>query len=345
MTNGTNDKSHQRAKTDLYPEQEQAFRNTPLTIEDERFHPPVDPDDASSSETSYFGFNIPDQHINAEIYHWFHPVSRLCSGGLWIWQGVKPLMLQAEYFNYQVFTPMPEMDLDDWVSPIGIQQTVLEPGQHIQVEFWDKQQNTGFKIDQTAVMPAAVRADNKHLSQALKVGGELTLRGKSYAIDSYFTRDRSWQQLRPETVHPIPPLTWGAAVFDDNLAFHFSGFDDPELGPDWRDAYPPQHIGQALRWGYVYRDGQTLPLVKMHKLTQRDVDGVSPLSATIELQDSSGQSYALSAELQARIPGPAWFNMQVIFCQMKYTLPDGRVGYGDFQDCQFPHYVRQFAKW
>lgn len=157
-SNTINTDTNIHAKTDLYPEQ-QHFREKPFCLGDEKLHPPADPVDASSSETSYFGFSIPEAAINAEIYHWFHPTSRLCSGGMWIWQGVKPLMLQADYFNYQLFSRLPKLDLDDWQSPIGVQQKVVHAGQQIHVEFWDKQQNTGFSIEQFAIMPPAVRAE------------------------------------------------------------------------------------------------------------------------------------------------------------------------------------------
>lgn len=332
------------AKQDLYPQQELGFRTAEFTLEDERLHAAADENDASSSETSYFGFNIPEHAINGEIYHWFHPTSRLCTGGVWIWQGKKRDMLQADYFNYQAFNRTPELDLDDWVSPIGVRQKVLEPGKALTVEFSDDREQTKFSLTQTAIMPPAVRTDDKHFTQAMRVSGELTLRGERYDVDGYFTRDRSWQQLRPETAHPIPPLTWCAGVFGDDLAFHFTGFDDPELGPDWVDAYSADVVGTPLRWGYTYRDGQTFPLTALRKITRRDTDGISPESADIEIEDAGGQTLRMTAACKARIPGPSWFNMQVYFCQMEFQLADGRVGYGDFQDCQFPAYVRRHCR-
>lgn len=336
--------TNEREKRDLYPDQALGFRESAFGLRDEQLHPAANANDASSSETSYFGFNIPEHEINGEIYHWFHPTSNLCTGGAWIWQGRKRHMLQAEYFNYQAFARAPDLDLDDWVSPIGIRQKVVHPGKELTVEFIDERQNTSFAMVQTAIMPPAVRTDDKHFTQAMKVTGELSLRGRRYDIDGFFTRDRSWEQLRPETEHPIPPLTWCAAVFDNDLAIHFSGFDDPNLKPDWADAYSTDVVGNALRWGYVFRDGHTYPIVALRKITHRDSDGISPVSADIEIDDAGGQTLKMTATCRARLPGPSWFNMQVHFCQMEYRLSNGVIGYGDFQDCQFPAYVRRFHK-
>src|SRR6185295_467202 len=93
----------------------------------EFFHRPW-PSDAPAElvETSYFGFNIPEENINGEIYHWAHPVYGISSGGLFITQGIKTNQIETAYSNWLNYMPMPA-DMTDCTYANGIRVKMVDP--------------------------------------------------------------------------------------------------------------------------------------------------------------------------------------------------------------------------
>ena len=59
--------------------------------------------DNSATETQYFGFSIPEENIHGLTYMWWHPNLKVCSGGLFVFQGVKERMVQAELCDWRNF--------------------------------------------------------------------------------------------------------------------------------------------------------------------------------------------------------------------------------------------------
>lgn len=281
--------------------------------------------DYSLSETSYFGFNIPEQAINCEVYYWLHPVLGVASGGVMLWRGHKDYSPAAEHLNYQNFLPFPDGDLADVTYANGVRIEVLDPAKVVKVSYRSDDGRVAFEFTSSAIMPAAVRLDGLHFAQAMRTQGHLELDGESFDIDGHFTRDRSWSSPRSEISRQIPPLTWGAAVFGDDLAFHFVAHDQSAF-----DGEPPH-------WGYVYKDGALREITRLQKVTKRASDGIVPVGVDVVIGDSAGDRYTINGVSQARLPVSIWPNMVTHFVQMRYSL-DGRVGYGDFQDIQFANF-------
>jgi len=310
---------------ELYPTEE-GFREP--TAADELLHRDLPPDaDYTLSETSYFGFSVPEADINCEIYAWFHPKLEVLSGGLMIYQGYKTLPGQADYLDYRNALPYPEGDLDDVHYPTGVRVRVVKPLERVEIDFASPDGQTRLELTCTSIMPPAGRADGKHFVQAMKCTGELVLRGQRYEIDSYFTRDRSYLLPRAEVEHPVPPISWIAAVFGEDLAIHAVGFDSDELDE------------KAVHWGYVWRDGELRGLRAMRKKTLRAADAVWPTGVELELLDSRGDTYLLRGTGRAMLPFPFWPNMITNLMLTRYELA-GRVGYGDYQDIHFGHTLR-----
>lgn len=298
-----------------------------LSPSDEQLHDDVPDADYTLSETSYLGFNIPEAGVNAEIYHWFHPRLGLMSGGLMIWQGHKTVTAEADYIDYRNFLPYPTGDISDVTYPSGVRIRVVEPLHLIAIDFESPDGSTRLELSSRAIMPAAGRADGKHFAQAMHNTGVLALNGEIFPIDSYFTRDRSWQSPRPEVSLDIPPLTWGGAVFGEDLALHFVAHDSPDLSDE------------SLRWGYAYREGELRRLVRIRKLTTRE-DGLMTCAAELELEDSAGDVYPITATAEALLPMAFWPNMLTQLVLMRYELEGGRVAYGDYQDIVFGNFLR-----
>ncbi len=294
---------------------------------DELLHPPSSPGDPDAAETSYFGFSVPERDLNCAIYHWFHPVLGLVSGGVILVRGEVESAARADFIDYRNFMPMPTGDIDDVTHPSGVRVRVVKPLEEIELAYSSADGRLSFELVQRALMPAAGKPGGGHFAQAMVTSGELVLDGERIEIGGSFTRDRSWSTPRPESNHEMPPLGWAGAVFGEDLALHFSAHDGDEL-----DA-------AGLRWGYVFRDGETRGVAAVAMRTARGPDGAAPRALEVELRDSAGDRYELSGEVRARAPLSVWPNMIDQMCLMEYRL-GGRRTFGDFQDLQFNTFLR-----
>jgi len=312
--------------------------------EDEFLHPVPEDAHYATTETSYFGFNIPESQINGEIYIWFHPRLHVMSASVYIWKGIKTSTLTCEYINHFGFLPMLEGDIDDYgIEELGLKVKVIEPLNEINISCQDEDRDMAFSIGYKAIMPPAGRPGGQHFAQSMRTRGQLQLAGTDYEIDGYFTRDRSWAGIRKETASGGPPMTWMVGAFNDELAFHVLAFDDPAKNPEWLDAYPGRPAGKNLIWGYVRRDGETVPLASASKLTTRDTDGLAPTLFELSLTEVGGHEHEITGSVTARMPWQTWQNMNVYFCQTRWKL-GGKVGWGDSQDIQYNDFVHRFQR-
>lgn len=311
--------------------------------QDEFLHAPVATGHYSSTETSYFGFSIPEHLLGGEIYMWFHPILRVMSASVYIWRGIKTSTLACEYVNHFHYLPYPEGDIGDYaIEEIGLRIKVLEPLRSVQIEFEDALRHVRFSLRLDAIMAPAVPGGRNHFAQAMKTRGALDLDGEHYVIDGYFTRDRSWTQERREAARLIPPLDWMCGVFNDDFAFHAVGFDDPALKPEWADRYPDITSDTCLSWGYIHKDGRTAALRSLRKRTVREVGGTAPRQFEMELEDVEGRRLQLRGEVAARMPWQTWQNVNVFFNLTRWTC-EGLTGWGDVHELQQNDYVRRFT--
>lgn len=309
---------------------------------DEFLHPAAPSGHYRATETSYFGFSIPEHRINAEIYIWYHPVLKVMAAGIWIYQGLRGLTLSSDYINHYGYLPMPN-DIGDYaIEALGLKIKVLNPLKSIQIDLHDADENVSFSLRSEATMPPAVRPGGFHFTQAMKTSGSLNLRGRKYAIDGYFSRDRSWGQERNEHGLRIPPLTWAVGVFDESYAFHGMGMDSPESKPEWLRRYPVQP-GSNLSWGYIYRDRKTYSVKSMRQLTTREPDGLIPRTIEMELIDTGGEKLEAYGVVIARQLWQTWQQMNAWFCLVRWESKRG-IAYGDFQDIQYNDFTRHFGR-
>ena len=310
---------------------------------DELLHPPVETGHYSATETSYYGFNIPEHRLNGEIYMWFHPILKMMSASVYIWKGLKASTLACEYINHFHYLPMPSTSIDDYEVPeVGVRIKVLEPLKSIRIDCADADRGVSFTLKMDAIMPPGGRPNGGHFTQAMKCTGSLDLYGEKYVIDGYFSRDRSWTQERRETSRIAPPVSWMVGVWDDDFAFHTTAFDSIERKPEWADRYPLEP-GKNLNWGYVWRDGELFSVTKASKLTIREPDGLTPRVILLDLEDAGGKSHSFRGTVEACMPWQTWQNMNVYFAQTRWQSDRG-VGWGDTQDIQMNDFVRTFGR-
>ena len=310
-------------------------------VKDEFLHAASPSGHYRATETSYFGFSIPEHRINAEIYIWYHPVLNVMGAGIFIYRGLRSLSLTGDYVVHYHYLPMPK-DISDYsIEEIGLKVRVLEPLKSIQIDHQDLNAEVSFSLRSDAVMPPAVRPGGFHFTQAMKTSGELNLRGEKFRIDGYFSRDRSWGQERNEHGLNIPPLTWAVGIFDQDYAFHGMGMDSPESKPHWLSRYPLEP-GHNLSWGYIYRNRTTYAVVSMRQLTTREPDGLIPRTIELELVDSGGEKIELYGVVNARLLWQTWQQMNAWFCQVRWQAKRGVVV--DFQDIQYSDFTRHFGR-
>jgi hypothetical protein len=239
---------------------------------------------------------------------------------------------------------MPKNGIEDYAIPeLGLKIKVLEPLQAIHIQCEDPDgRGVSFDLRLDAIMPPAVRPGGGHFTQAMRTRGTLNLYGERFTIDGYASRDHSWGEERRETSRVMPPIGWIVGVVDERFAFHVLAFDSPELNPEWASRYTLP-MASNLAWGYVYRDGVTYPVTRAAKRTYRERDGLTPRSVTLDFDDAGGGAYSFRGEVNAVLPWQTWQNMNVFFCQMRWTTPHG-IAWGDLQDIQANDFVRTFAR-
>ena len=70
-------------------------RFAPVRPEDEFLHPVPPGAGYAHTETSYWGFCVPERRLMAEIYIWFHPVLGTMSAGILIFTGKRASSLAS----------------------------------------------------------------------------------------------------------------------------------------------------------------------------------------------------------------------------------------------------------
>lgn len=281
------------------------------------------------TETSMFGFNIPEHDIDCIIYFWHHPALKVTTGGLIIWQGKNINQVECEYADYRMAMPMPE-DHTNCTYANGVTVKMLKPLEEFEVSFSDKARNTHLRLHLKAIMPPACRHNGGHITQAMKTSGELVLNGKKYTIDGFHSRDRSWNECRSEALMPLPAISWTVGIVDESFAFHYLAFDNPKYHPDWHGKVA--ELDTTCQWGYVFDNGELLGVTSTDLHTEVD-EKLFPLRVTNTLTATNGKQYRLTGTAGATTATMAWHNMAAHFALMKWEVEGKGIAYGDLQRC------------
>lgn len=311
-------------------------------IENELLHPEVNAKikGDSLSETQYFSINVPEENIHGIIYCWHRPNLKIVSGGAWIWQGIKRPGLSAEIFDMRSFMSDEclKNDLYHYRLDNGLEVKLLEPyGKHFHATYADEARGNKLDLTYTAMMPVVMFETGVHFEQGMKVQGEITLRGKTYKVDTLNVRDRTWGSLRGEMAQPAPPVPWMSGAFNENFYFSVIAYDHPDLNPDWLGIYDFP-ADKTLKSGWIYRDGKLFTIQSCRKITEHNPDSLFPTAVRMELVDNEGNTYNLKGTIVAASNWTAWMNCEVVIslCRWEY---DGMIGYGDFQEAKWTDYL------
>jgi hypothetical protein len=155
---------------------------------------------------------------------------------------------------------------------------------------------------------------SEHLEQMGKVLGQLSVGDKEYYIKGLGERDHSWGE-RDWTA----PRAWVWLTCQVNDDF---GFNVTKLYMDKGD----------IDAGFLYVDGENLPLVKVDMVTEYDADG-SPNTLYMAMYDKDGVVYGVKGEVKKKavmeFKGENERGSIMFETLARYRIDDGDdVGYG-----------------
>jgi hypothetical protein len=336
-----NSKENAMSKSELPGDEKMPFflkKNTgfgQIRPQDDLLHPDsfAGVKDDSATETQYFGFSVPEHHVHALCYCWWHPNLKVVTGGLFVYQGVKHMTPAAELCDFRTFmsdAAIRNNDLHDFRLDNGYGVKMLEPLQRFHLTYANASNQNDVDLLIEAVLPAVMFDDGKHFEQTMRVKGKLLLRGKPYEVDCFTVRDRSWGKPRPEVVMPLPPMSWMVGTFSDTFSFNCTMLDHASGQPE-RNGEGVVPDAQALNGGWVYRDGKLGRIVNATKRVTRGAGSTICAGLTLDFTDEHGRAFALRASLIASCPLQGWHNVWQVVNLMRWEC-DGHVGYGDCQE-------------
>lgn len=295
----------------------------------------------AATETQYFGFSVPEARVHGLGYFWHHPKLGVISGGVTAFQGIKHKHLAAELYDQRMFMSdkVVQDSLRHYKTDVGYQVDVDEPFQTMRLQYKDDSRGNALDIHYTALAPPAMLPNRKHFEQPMKTSGSITLNGKTYAVQGYNVRDRSWGEARTEETMKVPPVVWLTGVFDEEFSFNAVLMDDPSRSPEWDGLYEitPE---QALRGGWIRHNGRYSRIVKASQVTRRDPTYLHPLSHELDLVDEHGECYELRGTIVASCPAGYWPNANIYVGLVRWECR-GLTGWGDSQESQWADFVRK----
>lgn len=302
--------------------------------------------DPHTVHTHYFGFNIPEHAIGTFAYIRYMPVAGIAHAGFVAYQGIDNLVLQdCLHHDYQIGCPYPEVSGTSFTAN-GLTFDFLQPGRSAQITYHSADDRCRVDVRAEAVTPLAARGhvvpgEELHTSQMpggseqfMHYTGELEVDGNTYTVDCRAARDRSWRQVRAETLeaNSHPPIMWTPVYFDTDFAFNQVGFAAPDTNPLWLDGHDIPQGAPTHHFAWVSVNGEVRDVIRVHR---RDLElhpiTLAPLKTLIEAEDESGAHYTLRGEAIAHAPLPAWPNIAAYETLFRWEDVRGRVAYGPGQ--------------
>jgi hypothetical protein len=331
------------AESDLPFYMKQSRGVGPITPKDDLLHPDSfkGVTDDTATETQYFGFSIPEENIHALTYMWWHPNLKVCSGGIYVFKGFKNQFIDAEICDWHTYMSDKAIanDLHEFRFVNGYGVKVLEPNKRFHITYDNDLRKNSVDLQVEAVQPGVMWADGKHFEQTMKVRGSLVIKGKSYKVDCYTVRDRSWGKPRPEFLTAMPPVSWMVCTFNDNFSFNCTMFDqarnNPLLPSSLSSAMPDD---KTLVGGWVIHDGKVGGLVKAEKRVTRAPGTMISTGIDLSFVDEHDREFTMRASAIASCPQQPTHNVLVRINLMRWEC-NGLVGYGDNQENFWSDYL------
>jgi len=291
-----------------------------LTADDDGFHPVADLDPLWT-ETTWWGFMVPERSIGGMLYTLFRPNLGVASLVVQVWDAdaVEPWL--APYARQLWHLPMPTDDLTSCTVG-GLTLERLEPLTMYRLAYEDADL-LSLDLQYRALAPpheVPVGGGSGHFDQACRVTGTLVLAGDEIAVDAPALRDRSWY-VRQDRRTLRAGYTYAIVDEDEHLAVHSRAV------PDAADE-------TVVIGGYLVRDGRKADLVAGSRRVERRRRG-HPDLLVIEATDAEGREVSASGETFASLASQSTPGMFAWMSMCHWTV-DGRPALGEDHDVWSP---------
>jgi len=295
---------------------------------------------ASAVETAYWGICVPEAGIDGTAYIVYRAKLGVLYGGAQVFQGVKTEMLQSELVDIRQYMSPEALKDDLWHFKLdsGLEFEILEQCRKFRLSYSDPFRKNAFDLIVTPASPPVVWPNGRHFEGAIRTVGELTLRGKRYEVNSYHIRDRSWEGARLERPEPIPANHWAVGIKDETLSFNCSGFDHPDLDPDYK-GYFDVAPDKVLMGGWLYMNGEASFMKSSRNRITRHPQTLHPVSAVMDMTDHKGRRLKLKGTVTASAPIYSWLHQRGILALTRWEMDDGTHFWGEIQDGQYTDYI------
>lgn len=285
------------------------------------------------TETQFFTFYSPEDRVQCTMWTWFHPNLNVVSGGVMAWQGVKPFNVACELLDFRNFMEGTQVEnFTNYRLDSGFGVEMLDSSGVFRLTYDDPERGNSFEVIQSPASEVLMWPSNHHFEQVMHAKGQITLRGKTYPVDSLVLRDRSFGEYRQENCLSIPPNTWSGGVFGEDFSFCVVAIDDPAREPIWQSQFEvPQE--KLLRFGWMIVDGEKVVVERASTLTHYD-DNLVAKAIALNIVDERGREYFIEGERTASVPFIPWPNSRMPICGMNWTCK-GRKGIGEVQSLQY----------
>lgn len=295
------------------------------------------------TETQYYSFWVPEAKLHCFTWVWHHPNLDTVMAGAMAWTGIRPETLSCELFNFYQHMKADVFDGHFARAKFenGFAIYAEEPGKRIRLTYDDPARGNHFDVLETAVSEPMMWPTSNHFEQVMHCTGEVTLRGKRYAVDCHSIRDRSWGEYRSEQPMNIPPNHWAVGAIDAANAFCIVGMEDEALDPMWKGKFAVPG-GNTLRFGWLLVDGEKRLVRSLSMLADFDAADLMPRKVVIHVEDDAGAHHTIEGRAIAATPLRAWINISCSINLMEWSW-GGRTCSGEMQTVAFGDFYHAFA--
>jgi hypothetical protein len=293
--------------------------NQPLTGADDRHHEVAD-SHPHWTETTWWGFLVPDRSIGGMIYTLFRPNIGVASLLVAVWDAEATEPWRVPYHRSQWHLPFPSTELDD-TEVGGLRIRCTEPLTRYELSYEDADAlslDLQFTAAGAPFTPIATR-EVGHFDQLCRVTGSLTFAGDVVPVDCLAIRDRSWY-VRDDMSSMQAGYLYGAVDADH----HFLAFTKPE-GDD---------PASPVAGGFLVRDGELAKLVAGTRTVRSRRRG-HPDEISLEARDALGRELEVSGRVGASLASQSTPGMFAWMSIVDWTI-DGRPGHGEDHDVWSP---------
>ena len=250
-------------------------------------------DDWWATETAWFSFHNAERKLGGWFYTMARPNIGIISGGAWIWDDTGHFPWDVPFSANYTALPIPkDQSLTDIRLPTGVSIRVIEPCTSYALGYDDGGRGLlSAELRFDAVMPpepltaaGSTFGSAHHFDQFGRVSGHIVLHGERIAIDCLGMRDRTWGR-RPEN--------------RPRRAGYITGMADPDTGFLAVTNVKPE--AETVAYGFLRRDGRTVPLAEGVRTGERDAETGCTTSAELRLTDQEGRQLVAKGDSVSRI--------------------------------------------